>query len=628
MFIKSLHISHFRGVANASVDFVGYNVLVGANGAGKSTVLQALNFFFGEMQAYSESDFFNRDTSKPIEVTVTFRKLGDEEIKDFSHYVREGELRIIAQLRSTDAGKFEFRRFGERLVYPEFRPFFELPKTPATQRRDEYKRLAGLHDKLPKQSSVAAMEAALREYEESIPAENKEIARSGDEFFGISRGADKLSKYVTWVYVPAVKDAATEGEEAKNSHLGKLLQRTVRSAMNYQGEIEKISTDAREAYQKLLEGQQHHLKDLQDKLNQRLAESVTSKAGLEIQWQASDKSVTVSEPTAAVSLFDGSFQGQVANFGHGLQRAFLLSLLQELASYGAEQQPTLILGCEEPELYQHPPQARHLARVLRNLSERGAQVVLTSHSPYFVDIESVSGIKRFRRREHVECIARNLADITEEYNAHFQDVERQVDAVTAKLSTHLHPRASEIFFSDFAIFVEGSSDAAVIESYLKASGQFEKYVSLGCNVIECGGKSSLLWMILLANNFAIPYFAVFDLDGYEAHEQRKNRHEADNKVILSLLGCDADEPFPKEGLRTGIARGWPNTIEEILNEDFGAYAEQCWNFGKSKVGFIRDKKNPIFYAACVERAMQLGSQMPKIAELCGDILRAAEAARE
>lgn len=105
MLIKSLHISHFRGVADARVDLVGYNVLVGANGAGKSTVLQALNFFFGEMQAYSESDFFNRDISKPIEVTVTFHKLDAEEASEFSHYVREGELRIVAQLRLTDAGK-------------------------------------------------------------------------------------------------------------------------------------------------------------------------------------------------------------------------------------------------------------------------------------------------------------------------------------------------------------------------------------------------------------------------------------------------------------------------------------------------------------------------------------------
>jgi len=47
--------------------------------------------------------------------------------------------------------------------------------------------------------------------------------------------------------------------------------------------------------------------------------------------------------------------------GHGLQRSYLLALLQELAGSEAPNAPTLILGCEEPELYQHPPQARHLA---------------------------------------------------------------------------------------------------------------------------------------------------------------------------------------------------------------------------------------------------------------------------
>ena len=46
--------------------------------------------------------------------------------------------------------------------------------------------------------------------------------------------------------------------------------------------------------------------------------------------------------------------------------------------------PTLLLGVEEPELYQHPPQARHLADVFGQMAKGNNQVLITTHSPMFV----------------------------------------------------------------------------------------------------------------------------------------------------------------------------------------------------------------------------------------------------
>ena len=83
-------------------------------------------------------------------------------------------------------------------------------------------------------------------------------------------------------------------------------------------------------------------------------------ARLRLQWkQDPDRSVRVEEPWAHILAGEGDFEGELARFGHGLQRSYLLALLQELAGASNESGPTLILACEEPELYQHPPQARH-----------------------------------------------------------------------------------------------------------------------------------------------------------------------------------------------------------------------------------------------------------------------------
>jgi ABC-type transport system involved in cytochrome bd biosynthesis fused ATPase/permease subunit len=48
--IKSVRIKNLRLIADQTVEFDRYNCLVGANGAGKSTVLCALNVFFRETQ--------------------------------------------------------------------------------------------------------------------------------------------------------------------------------------------------------------------------------------------------------------------------------------------------------------------------------------------------------------------------------------------------------------------------------------------------------------------------------------------------------------------------------------------------------------------------------------------------
>lgn len=109
-----------------------------------------------------------------------------------------------------------------------------------------------------------------------------------------------------------------------------------------------------------------------------------------------NKSVQVVQPVAGIKTGDGDFIGSLSRMGHGLQRSYLLALLHELASSDAEEAPTLILACEEPELYQHPPQARHLADVFVRLAEGNNQVLVTTHSPLFVSGDGFEDVRLVR----------------------------------------------------------------------------------------------------------------------------------------------------------------------------------------------------------------------------------------
>jgi predicted ATP-dependent endonuclease of OLD family len=225
------------------------------------------------------------------------------------------------------------------------------------------------------------MLTALRSYE-AEHEDQCELIRSEDQFYGVSKGKNRLERHIQWIYVPAVKDAASEQIEARNTALGRLLSRTVRAKTNFEESIKTLRAEAQAQYQKLLEENQKALEDLSKSLETRLVEWAHPDATLKLEWkQDLDKSVRVDEPLAHIIAGEGDFKGELARFGHGLQRSYLLALLHELASVDDNVSPRLILGCEEPELYQHPPQARHLATVLQRLSTGNSQIIISTHNP-------------------------------------------------------------------------------------------------------------------------------------------------------------------------------------------------------------------------------------------------------
>src|SRR5690606_37084898 len=208
---------------------------------------------------------------------------------------------------------------------------------------------------------------------------------SEDQFYGASRGANRLSPHIQWVFVSASKDATEESEESKTSALGQLLARTVRSKVSFDEKVNELRTEAKKQYQAILDAEQSALDDISNSLQNRLASWAHPNLSAKVLWkQDPEKSIKVEEPFAYIKIGERGFEGDLSRFGHGLQRSYMLALLQELALIDDVNAPTLIMGIEEPELYQHPPQARYLAETLIELSEKGAQLLLCTHNPLFI----------------------------------------------------------------------------------------------------------------------------------------------------------------------------------------------------------------------------------------------------
>src|SRR6202162_466264 len=382
---------------------------------------------------------------------------------------------------------------------------------------------------------------------ESVAVKNlrciKEVIPSEDQFYGVSKGLNRLEKYVQWIFIPAVKDATEEQTESKSGALGKLLARTVRAKVNFSGTMDALILQAREKYQQMLDDNKSALDEVSQALQKRLAEWAHPEATLRVAWQQdSSKAVRIDPPLAGIIAGESGFEGNLARFGHGFQRSFLLALLQELATSDDKSAPTLILGCEEPELYQHPPQARHLASVFEKLSEDNSQIIVTTHSPYFVSGKNFEGVRMVRRGldKRADIRQYSYAETATRFAHVVGEPLKKDSAILSKVHQALQPALNEMFFTQRLILVEGLEDRAYIHSWLVLSGLWEAYRRSGCHIVPTNGKSEMIRPAIIAQGLGIPVLAVVDADANKIIKQEnRTRHHRDNVALLRLF--DGDE---------------------------------------------------------------------------------------
>ncbi|MEG3148238.1 AAA family ATPase [Sphingomonas sp. RT2P30] len=281
MFIKSIRIKNLRAYDDELVEFEPYTCLIGANGAGKSTILCALNIFFRETENASTNlsnlereDFHNGNTAEPIEVTLTFDDLSEDAQSDFAGYCRRGELVVTAKaVFDIQSGVAALKQFGNRLGMIAFAPYFAAlgDGVRGADLQAIYGAICEQFPALPIAKTKDAMTSALHEYEAARPGECVLIP-SEDQFYGVSQGQGLLRKHLQWVYIPAVKDASGEQAEGKNTALGRLLARTVRAQVNFAEKLSELRGQAELKYNEMLSAEQSILDQISQGLQERLAE--------------------------------------------------------------------------------------------------------------------------------------------------------------------------------------------------------------------------------------------------------------------------------------------------------------------------------------------------------------------
>lgn len=631
MKLKAIRLERFRAFRDEQFSIAPYTCFVGANGAGKSTVLAALNVFFREQGApgidalrIGREDFHNGDVSEPIRITLHFSDLNPEALATFADYARHGEL-VVSAVAAFDesAGYASVQHYGQRLGMFEFREYFgkDAGGSLAGELTEVYAGLQERFPDLPEARTKAARVEALRAYEDSHQ-DLCELIPSRDAFYG-ANSTGRLARYLQWIYVPAVKDVSEEGFESKTSALGKLIRRTVRIHTDIDTQLRDLEVETVERYQALLDDNRSGLHDIAAALERRLAEWAHPDVRIELEWmQEARGSVRLVPPSAGVRAGEGEFLASLGHMGHGLQRSYLLAILQELASSDSPDAPTLILGCEEPELYQHPPQARYLAEVFQHLSEGNNQVLVTTHSPLFVSGLNFSDVRVVRREAGDPVVAAvDFPSLCERIRlAGGDDPSRPVAGLVAKIAQTLQPHISELFFAQVPILVEGLEDVAYLTAQLHLSGRWPEFRRLGCHLISANGKDRLIQPLAIARELRLPVYVLFDADGDDDNAAHRAKHERDNRTLLSLLGS-AEHEFPATVVHGPDHTIWPTNLTDVIRADTGAVGERTRNEVRRSYGNEGGlEKNTMFIAEWFTSASQEGGVSPHLAQLVDRIL--------
>lgn len=620
MQLKSLELFNFRCFEHETINFQKYNALLGSNNSGKSTILHALDIFFGSNQKSTllkPDDFRVDGTENEIRIKVTFGDLTEDAQQDFQDYFRAGEICFLIKAQSDDEGNVKAHFHGVRNGINDFRLFFEAGN--AAEKKEIYKTLQETYTDLPNYTSAPVAKRALNDFEAGNPELTVEI-ESPVQAYGVAGPLHLLNKYLQWVYIPAVKDAAEENFEAKNSAFKTLINRAVRSKIDWDNELQEIKNATYLEITDLTEKNSQPLSDLQDQITTEFQLLTSTPSQVKLNWSDAAETVNVAAPNALATIDDQSFEGDISHFGHGLQRNYLIALLNVNAKIATEGDTSLLLACEEPELYQHPPQARFLSNSLKELSDTN-QVILTTHSPLFITARELDAI-RVVQKDYAQGRSAVHSSTLQDHRDRISTAKGEdpigLNASLAALHQHLQPVVNELFFARHIVLVEGPEDEAVLKTMLQLKNLQRKFDQAGAHIVRVDGKQNLINAISIAKGFNIPHFVVFDADTDKVKEAKKNAQL--HSTIFSLLDEDIKDLNPENTLWLSNAVVWPTSLTEILKSQLPNWEDEqtktANNFGGDSK---RLRKNPIALEATLTRCWTdfetVDSEVHKLCEL-------------
>ncbi len=367
------------------------------------------------------------------------------------------------------------------------------------------------------------------------------------------KDTEVLLKITSWIlerisfqYIPAIRTENLADEIANNIISLELSQLAPKKR-------EKLE----EAIKQIDELQKPILRQLEKNLSSTLREFVPDiqKVSLNEKRSSLRYSRRYSDDTDFYIKIDDGSDTMLSQKGDGVKSLITLGMMRQKGKSGIGK--GLILAIEEPESHLHPEAIRQIGVVVHDIAQNN-QVIVTSHSPLFVNRDKIS--------DNI-IVADNSA-------SHACNVKQIRDTLGCIASDNL-------MNADFIIVVEGETDKLMLLKYLCTHSEVIKdWISnkrLGFEVIN--GVYNLEHSLNKLLNMSSKYFCILDSDAV-AKNCVKN---AKNKSFLSS-GEKEVCYYTLKGLKECELEDLikPECYTNYIEEKTGIDIKECQEFCKSK----------------------------------------------
>lgn len=511
MNIRSISISNFRGISSTTtITLNDFCCIVGKNDAGKSTILKALDLFFNETSIKREDKNITTNDNI-ISIELLFEQPSSTIIVDDAiettfqseHLVDEQGLVRIKKEWDTSQTKIKSKIYIFRGVYSSFDLFKSSEKELIKKCADlgiETKKANGeIYNNKEKRTKI---EQYLTTNGEQINYIYDELPYSGQtrskKLLDVLR--DLLPSFEYFKADSSLSDSDTSVQKYFKDKAYEFL---------------KSEIDTKDIEQKIRQELELPLNTITEKINSVLSAEEQIKANISFDW--SKLISTTFNCAKEISEIPLSLRGD------GFRRITMLSYFEMLSE---ERNPNknIIYGFEEPETFLHPETQYKLFDSLSELSNKGCQVLITTHSPYLIAETNVSNIVYISKDDGYK--ARQGSDI---------DIKTIVEQLGISVDTMI----VKLFEPNFklALLVEGPDEITAyrhLSKLYKENGAIsETLEEMGVVLIPIGGCGAIKnWkQYEVIKSIGKPFYVLLDSDKQSENEESKHIKDLDNMGI-------------------------------------------------------------------------------------------------
>ena len=522
MKIERVRVHNYRSIIDAEVRVDDYLLLVGANNAGKSTFLNAIRLFYGDLK-WDERDFpLKGSLDEEVWIEIDF-ELNHEEWG-----------RLPPQYQTNDQKKLTLRRF------------FRLPA-------DSIRKVK------PKGDNIYAVD-------------DGKVAE--DSFFGAKGVATGKLGHV--VYIPAVTTASEQMKLTGPSPFRELMRIVLGQYVFPTPEYKSVKA-AIKALNKAGSGSSGFFSVFTTQMNSRLQPDWGVSMELAITPPSEDDVMKTMLAPAFKDQALNNAEVEFGRFGQGMQRSVLNALIELLASFQTnsvkrpvqedETEPSeeksdfsadlLLILYEEPEAFLHPSQQILLASKLHEIGRQpNRQVIATSHSSVFASrkVEELHQMARFERNDgHCSVHQVRSGELLRELEKVKTEFEKRVvvgghasGSPTQQqnrdkffFSLWLDAERAGIFFANKVFLVEGPTEKVLFDYLLSDAwaGQLKELGNFA--ILDCSGKYNIPRFMPLMRAFGIKFGVMIDDDNNSVSKRPGGiSHLELNRMISEMCARD------------------------------------------------------------------------------------------